>query len=80
MIEGWRRDLAHAARALQRAPGFTALAVATLGLAIGLNTGVFSMVDAILLDPLPFPDADRLVSIAASAPGSDRPGGACQRQ
>ncbi len=74
MIEGWTKDLAHAARALRRAPGFTLVAVGTLGLAIGVNTGVFSMVDAILLNPLPFPDADRLVYIAASAPGSDRPG------
>ena len=74
MIEGWARDLGHAARALRRAPGFTVVAVATLGLAIGVNTGVFSLVDAVLLNPLPFPDADRLVYIAASAPGSDRPG------
>ena len=74
MIEGWTKDLAHAARALRRAPGFTVVTVVTLGLAIGVNTGVFSVVDAVLLNPLPYPDADRLVYISGSAPGSDRPG------
>ena len=73
VIEGWTTDLAHAARALRRAPGFTVVTVVTLGLAIGVNTGVFSVVDAVLLNPLPYPNADRLVHIAASAPGSDRP-------
>ena len=73
-IEGWTRDLAHGARALRRAPGFTVVAVATLGVSIAVNAGVFSVVDAVLLDPLPFPDADRLVQIMASAPGSDRRG------
>ena len=73
-IEGWTRDLVHGARALRRAPGFMVVAVATLGLAIGVNAGVFSVVDAVLLNPLPFPEADRLVQIMASAPGSDRRG------
>ena len=59
MIEGWTKDLAHAARALRRAPGFTVVTVVTLGLAIGVNTGVFSVVDAVLLNPLPYPEADR---------------------
>ncbi|MEE8526877.1 MAG: ABC transporter permease, partial [Thermoanaerobaculia bacterium] len=56
-----------------RTPGFTVLAVGTLGLAIGANTGIFSVVDTVLLDPLPYADSDRLVYIAGSAPGSDFP-------
>ena len=74
MIGGWTRDLVHGVRALRRAPGFTLVAVGTLGLAVGVNAGVFSVVDAVLLNPLSFPDADRLVQIRASAPGSDRRG------
>jgi putative ABC transport system permease protein len=73
MLESWTRDFMHAVRSLRRAPGFTAVVVATLGLAIGSNTAIFSVVDAVLIDPLPFPKADRLVSIRASAPGTDMP-------
>ncbi len=73
-MERWMMDLVHAARALRRAPGFTVLTVCTLGLAIGVSATVFSVVDTVLLDPLPYPNADRLVSIAASAPGSERAG------
>ncbi|MGI9626181.1 MAG: ABC transporter permease [Longimicrobiales bacterium] len=73
MTNGWIRDLVHAARSLRRAPGFVAIATLTLGLAVGANAGIFSIVDAVLLDPLPYPEADELVYIAASAPGSDFP-------
>ena len=69
----WSRDLRHAARALKRTPGFTALAVGMLGLAIGANAGMFGVVNTVLLTPLPYANADRLVNIAASAPGSDYP-------
>ncbi|MGH7541460.1 MAG: ABC transporter permease, partial [Gemmatimonadota bacterium] len=72
-LEAWTRDFTHATRSLLRAPGFTLVTVATLALAIGSNTAIFSVVDAVLLDPLPFRDADRLVSIRGSAPGSDLP-------
>ena len=73
-IDGWRADLRAASRSLRRSPGFTLLGVCALGLAIGVNAAVFSVVDHALLNPLPFPDADRLVYIAASAPGSERAG------
>lgn len=73
MMTEWMRDLYYAYRSLRRAPGFTAMTVGTLGVAIGANSGIFAVVDAVLLDPLPFEDADRLVYIAASAPGSDYP-------
>ena len=73
-LDQWRRDLRHAVRALRRAPGFTVMTVGTLGLAIGVNAGMFSVVNKVLLDPLPYPNADRLLFISASAPGSDLQG------
>ncbi|MBC7894198.1 MAG: ABC transporter permease [Cytophagaceae bacterium] len=73
LIDEWTRDLRHAVRALRRSPGFTLVTAGTLGLAIGANAGIFSVVDTVLLDPLPYAHADRLVHIAASAPGSDFP-------
>jgi predicted permease len=72
-LNGWTRDLRYAVRALRRSPGFAVVTIGTLGLAIGANAGIFSVVDTVLLDPLPFPEADDLVYIAASAPGSDFP-------
>ncbi|MEM7350764.1 MAG: ABC transporter permease, partial [Acidobacteriota bacterium] len=72
-MHDWTREIRQALRALLRTPGFTLLTVATLGLAIGVNAGLFSVVDTVLLDPLPFRDNDRLVYLAASAPGSDLP-------
>ena len=73
MLDAWTRDFAHAARSLARAPGFTLIVVATLALAIGANTAIFSVVKVVLLEPLPFPHADRLVSIGGTAPGTDQP-------
>ena len=68
MLETWIRDFRHAARSLARAPGFTLIVVATLALAIGANTAIFSVVNAVLLEPLPFPNADRLVHIGRHRP------------
>jgi predicted permease len=73
MMGSWIRDLRHAGRTLRRSPGFAFAAVGTLAIALGANAGIFSVVDAVLLRPLPYADADRLVQIAASAPGSDLP-------
>jgi putative ABC transport system permease protein len=67
----WISDFRHAWRALLRTPGFLVTSVTTLALAIGVVVGMFSVVNTVLLRPLPFPDADRLVVVAGTAPGSD---------
>ena len=74
VIAGWGADLRVAIRSLAKAPAFTLIAVTTLAVAIGTNTAIFSVVDTVLLDPLEFPEPDRLVSIRGTAPGSDMPG------
>ena len=61
MVSDVMRDVRHALRLLARAPGFTLLAVITLGLAVGANTAIFSVVNALLLRPLPYAAPDRLV-------------------
>ena len=72
-VESWIRDFRHSARSLARTPGFTLTVVATLALAIGANASIFSVVKVVLLEPLPFPNADRLVHIGGTAPGTDQP-------
>jgi putative ABC transport system permease protein len=56
-------DVRFALRGFRRNPGFTAVVIVVLGLGIGANTAIFSVVDALVLRPLPFPEADRLVTI-----------------
>ncbi len=73
MLEAWIRDFAYSARTLSRAPGFTFVTVVTLALAIGANTAIFSVVESVLLRPLPFPNAEQLVDIGGTAPGTDLP-------
>lgn len=72
-LEAVLEDVRYAFRGLARSPGFTSVAVLTLALGIGATAAIFSVIDAVLLDPLAFPEPDRLVSIRASAPGSSLP-------
>ena len=61
------RDLRHGLRRLLSSPGFTTVATLTLALGIGANVAIFTVVHAVLIRPLPFPNPDRLVRIAADA-------------
>src|ERR1022692_4473496 len=62
-IETFWRDLRYALRTLRKNPGFTVVIVLTLALAIGANSAIFSVIDGVLLRPLPYPEANRIVRV-----------------
>jgi predicted permease len=68
-MDGFRQDLAYAVRVLFKSWTVTLIAVATLALGIGANTAIFSVVNSVLLRPLPFPNSDRIVYILEKLPG-----------
>ncbi|HEX7049890.1 MAG TPA: ABC transporter permease [Longimicrobiales bacterium] len=63
------QDLRYALRGLRRSPGYAVVAVLTLALAIGATTAIYAVLESVVLDPLPYPDAERLVRIANPVPG-----------
>jgi predicted permease len=64
------RNVRYGLRSLRRSPAFTTAILLTLAIGIGANTAVFSVLDHVLLKPLPYPDSERLVAVAHSAPGA----------
>ena len=76
LFDEFRRELTYAARLLRKTPGFTATALLTLAVCLGANLTIFAVIDSVLLRPLPFPHADRLVTIFNTYPkaGVERDG------
>jgi predicted permease len=69
-LEALLADLKLVARRLSRSPGFAVTVLLTLSIGIGANTAVFSVLDSVLLKPLPYPQSDRLVTLSLQAPGA----------
>ena len=70
-IDGWVQDLRIAVRSLAKQKAWTAVAIVTLALGSGANTALFTIVNAALLRPLPYPDSDRIVSVSETDKGVD---------
>src|SRR5215467_2053211 len=72
-METLARDITFAFRTLLKSPGFTAVAVLSLAIGIGANSAIFSVTNALLLRPLPYKDAERLVILWSRSPGLNVP-------
>jgi hypothetical protein len=73
VLDALAQDVRYALRTLRRTPGFTAVAVLTLGLGVGANTAVFSVVHAVLLEPLPCERPEQLLNISQARPSDGIP-------
>jgi putative ABC transport system permease protein len=73
-MSNFRDNFKHALRMFRANPGFTFAAIAALALGIGINTAIFTVVDTVLLKPLTYPDADRIVQFMLTSPDGNGPG------
>jgi predicted permease len=73
LVDSLRQDIGYALRALGKSPGFSALAILSLAIGIGANTTIFTFVNAVLLEPLPYPGSDRLVTLHEHQIDSNKP-------
>jgi hypothetical protein len=74
MLDALWIDIRHSLRGLRRSPGFSLVVIATFALAIGANTAIFSLLNAIVLRAVPVSDPDRLVAISTTDAQTTRPG------
>src|SRR5437764_11436458 len=74
-METLRQDIRYALRNLGKTPGFAAVAIVTLALGIGASTAIFSVIDNIMLQPFPYPDAPRFMSVQIHDTERNEPGG-----
>jgi hypothetical protein len=77
-LDALAQDLRFAARNLRKYPSYTAVVLLTLALGIGANTAIFSVVQAVLMRPLPYANGDRLVEVRQQEPGAASPIPACR--
>src|SRR5258708_22344256 len=72
-MSAFLQDIRYAVRTLRRSAGLTVVIVASLGIGIGANTAIFSVVNALLLKPLPYPEPQRLAALWLRSPGINIP-------
>src|SRR5581483_5816690 len=71
MMESLFADVRQAFRMIRKSPTFSGIAIAALALGIGANTGIFSVIDKVLLQPLPYPEPDRLMKLGRKFPNGE---------